>query len=148
MLTTSPTSAAFSPPRRTLTLRSTTALDVPVERTADSGKEFLKTEISGVDTKLPVYKAVVLPTLLYGAESWTTYSRHLRALEQHHQRTLRRILRIKWEDRRTNICVLEEAKMPSITTLIMQHQLRWTGHLVRELQAGKRNGSRTISRPL
>ena len=84
-----------------------------------------------VDTKLLVYKAVVLPTLLYGAESWTTYSRHLRALEQHHQRTLRTILRIKWEDRRTNIGVLEEAKMPSITTLIMQHQLRWTGHLIR-----------------
>lgn len=75
-----------------------------------------------VDTKLLLYKAVVLPTLLYGAESWTTYSRHLRALE---------LKWIKWEDRRTNISIREEAKMPSTTTTIMQHQLLWTGHPIR-----------------
>ncbi|KAJ8412669.1 hypothetical protein AAFF_G00116200 [Aldrovandia affinis] len=34
-------------------------------------------------------------------------------------------------DRRTNISVLEEANMFSITTTIMQHQLRWTGHVIR-----------------
>lgn len=82
-------------------------------------------------TKLLVYRAVVLPTLLYGAESWTTYSRHLKALEGHHQRSLRKILRIRWKDRRTNISVLEEANMLSITTTIMQQQLRWTGHVIR-----------------
>ncbi|KAJ8402831.1 hypothetical protein AAFF_G00361450 [Aldrovandia affinis] len=36
-------------------------------------------------TKLLAYQAVVLPSLLYGAESWTTYSRHMQALEQYHQ---------------------------------------------------------------
>ena len=82
-------------------------------------------------TKLLVYRAVILPTLLYGAESWTTYSRHLRALEGHHQRSLRKILRISWRDRRTNISVLEEANMRSITTTIMQLQLRWVGHVIR-----------------
>ena len=82
-------------------------------------------------TKLLVYRAVILPTLLYGAESWTTYSRHLRALELFHQRALRKILRINWEDRRTNSSILEETNMPSITTIIMQYQLRWTGHVIR-----------------
>ncbi len=82
-------------------------------------------------TKLLVYRAVVLPTLLYGAESWTTYSRHLRAMEQYLQRSLRKILRISWKDRRTNISILEEANMTSITTTIMQYQLRWTGHVIR-----------------
>lgn len=37
-------------------------------------------------TKLLVYQAVVLPTLLSGADSRTTYSRHLKALKQYHQR--------------------------------------------------------------
>ncbi len=83
-------------------------------------------------TKLLVYRAVVLPTLLYGAESWTTYSRHLRAMEQYHQRSLRKILRISWKDRRTNISILEEANMTSITTTIMQYQLRWTGHVIQK----------------
>lgn len=82
-------------------------------------------------TKLMVYRAVILPTLLYGADSWTTYSRHLKALEQYHQRCLRKILRISWEDRRTNISVLQEANIPSITSTIAKHQLRWTGHVIR-----------------
>ncbi len=82
-------------------------------------------------TKLLVYRTVVLPTLLYGAESWTTYSRHLRAMEQYHQRSLQNILRISWKDRCTNISILEEDNMTRITTTIMQHQLRWTGHAIR-----------------
>ncbi|KAM3597096.1 uncharacterized protein V6R79_025895 [Siganus canaliculatus] len=82
-------------------------------------------------TKLMVYEAVILPTLLYGADSWTTYSRLVKALEQYHQRCLRKILRISWKDRRTNISVLEEASIASITTTIARHQLRWTGHLIR-----------------
>ncbi|KAJ3606704.1 hypothetical protein NHX12_026223 [Muraenolepis orangiensis] len=82
-------------------------------------------------TKILVYKAVVLPTLLYGSEAWTTYSRHLKALEAYHQRSLRKILRISWEDRRTNTSVLEEADIPTITATIAQNQLRWTGHVIR-----------------
>ncbi len=52
-------------------------------------------------------------------------------MEQYHQRSLRKILRISWKDRHTNISILEEANMTSITTTIMQYQLRWTGHVIR-----------------
>ncbi|XP_062862816.1 uncharacterized protein LOC134324867 [Trichomycterus rosablanca] len=82
-------------------------------------------------TKILVYKAVVLPTLLYGSEAWTTYSRHLKALEAYHQQCLRKILRISWEDRRTNNSILEEADISTITATIAQNQLRWTGHVIR-----------------
>jgi len=44
------------------------------------------------DTKINVYKAVMLTTLLYGAESWVIYRRHLRLIERYHQRCLRTIL--------------------------------------------------------
>ena len=40
------------------------------------------------DTKCAVYKAVVLTALLYGCESWTLYSKHVKLLEQFHQRCL------------------------------------------------------------
>ncbi|XP_071507368.1 uncharacterized protein [Diadema antillarum] len=43
-------------------------------------------------TKISVYRAVVLPTLLYGSESWALYRHHLRLLERFHQRCLRFIL--------------------------------------------------------
>ena len=35
-------------------------------------------------TKLKVYNAVVLPSLLYGCETWTLYRRHIKKLELFH----------------------------------------------------------------
>uniref|UniRef100_A0A670JSP7 ribonuclease H n=1 Tax=Podarcis muralis TaxID=64176 RepID=A0A670JSP7_PODMU len=66
------------------------------------------------ETKMLVYKPIVLPTLLYAFETWTTYKRHLQLFERFHQRCLRKFLHITWEDRRTNISVLEEAKITSV----------------------------------
>ena len=83
------------------------------------------------DTKLLVYKAVVLPTLLYGSETWTTYRRHIKSLEKYHQRCLRKLLRITWEDKRTNASILEEAGATTAESIIIHNQLRWTGHVVR-----------------
>ena len=40
-------------------------------------------------TKVNVYCAVVLPTLLYGCEAWTPYRRHMRRLDQFHMRCLK-----------------------------------------------------------
>ena len=37
-----------------------------------------------VNTKLDVYKAVVLSSLLYGCETWTCHRRHIKKLEQFH----------------------------------------------------------------
>ena len=46
-------------------------------------------------TKLQVYRAVVVPNLLYGAETWVLYRKQIRLLERFHQRCLRSILGIK-----------------------------------------------------
>ena len=46
-------------------------------------------------------------------------------------RCLRRLLDIHWEDRVTNQEVLRRAALPGIEALIMQAQLRWSGHLIR-----------------
>ena len=61
-----------------------------------------------LNTKLKVYQACVLSSLLYGSESWTTYARQENRLESFHIRCLRRILGIKWQDRVTNTAVLEK----------------------------------------
>ena len=52
-----------------------------------------------LDTKLKVYKAVVLPTLLYACETWTVYQRHAKRLNHFHTNCLRKLLKIKWQDR-------------------------------------------------
>ncbi|WP_293703670.1 hypothetical protein, partial [Thiolapillus sp.] len=37
-----------------------------------------------LSTKIQVYRAVVVPTLLYGAETWVLYRKQIRLLEQFH----------------------------------------------------------------
>ena len=49
-------------------------------------------------TKLCVYQACVLSTLLYSSEAWTTYTRQEKKLNSFHLRCLRRILDISWRD--------------------------------------------------
>lgn len=44
------------------------------------------------------WQAVVMPTIFYGAESWITYNRHLKALEQYQKQCLQKILRISWKE--------------------------------------------------
>ena len=84
-----------------------------------------------LQTKLKVYKAVVLTTLLYGCETWTTYRRHERQVNHFHQRCLRNLLHIRWQDKIPDTEVLKRADLPSITTLIQKAQLRWVGHVSR-----------------
>ena len=106
----------------------------------------------GSKTKLKVYRAVVLPSLLYAAETWTPYSRHAAVLNRSHLCWLRQILHISWQDYIPDTEVLQQAGMESIHAMLMRSQLRWAGHVVRmpderlpkqllygELCAGKRS---------
>nr|VZI44075.1 unnamed protein product [Spirometra erinaceieuropaei] len=84
-----------------------------------------------LSTKLKMYKAVILPTLLYGAETWTVYTRQARRLNHFHLSCLRRILRLNWQEQIHDTEVLERTGMLSIYAMLRQIQLRWSGHLVR-----------------
>nr|VZI48789.1 unnamed protein product [Spirometra erinaceieuropaei] len=78
-----------------------------------------------------MYKAVILPTLLYGAETWTVYAKQARRLNHCHLSCLRRILRLKWQDRIPDTDVLERTGILSIYAILRQMQVRWSGHLLR-----------------
>nr|VZI38087.1 unnamed protein product [Spirometra erinaceieuropaei] len=78
-----------------------------------------------------MYKAVILPTLLYGAETWTVYTRQARRLNHFHLSSLRRILWLHWQDRISDRDMLERSEMLGIYSMLRQMQLRWSGHLVR-----------------
>ena len=51
-----------------------------------------------LDTMLKVYKAVVLPTLLYACETWTVYQRHAKKLKHFHLSCLRKLLKASLKD--------------------------------------------------
>ncbi|BHF63265.1 hypothetical protein SprV_0200625700 [Sparganum proliferum] len=78
-----------------------------------------------------MYEAVILPTLLYGAGTWTVYTKQTRRLNQFHLSCLRRILRLSWQDRIPDTDVLERTEILSIYTILRQMPLRLSGHLVR-----------------
>ena len=108
-----------------------------------------------INTKVAVYRACVLSTLLYASKTWTLYSKQEKRLSAFHMRCLRRILGVTWQDRVSNNEVLQQAKMVSMTTLLRQRRLRWLGHVCRmdegripkdilysELATGKRTAGR------
>ena len=82
-------------------------------------------------TKIQVYRACALSTLLYCSESWTLRARQEKKLNAFHMRCLRCILHITWQDKVTNNNVLERAGIPSMYTLLKQIRMRWLGHVVR-----------------
>ena len=49
-----------------------------------------------LNKKIKVYKATVLTTLLYGAETWTCYRRHMKMLDSFLMRHRRYFMGIKW----------------------------------------------------
>ena len=105
-----------------------------------------------LSTKIQVYRTVVVPTLLYGAETVVLYRKQIRLLERFHQRCLCSILSIEWQDNVSNEEVLKRPSLPSIESILLEVQLRWAGHVTRmedvrvlravffsELQEGKRD---------
>ena len=112
-----------------------------------------------LETKIALYRAIVLSTLLYGCETWTCYRKHIRALDSFHHRHLRFILRVKWQDMIPNTEILSRCGMTGIEAFIIRHRLRWAGHVMRmgddrlpkkiflsELASGKRNVGRPLLR--
>lgn len=82
-------------------------------------------------TKCKVYKAIVVPALLYSAETYTLYRKHIRKLEAVQQRHLRRIMGVRWSDYISNVEVLRRAGLHSIEATLANSQLRWAGHVAR-----------------
>ena len=84
-----------------------------------------------IKTKIKIYEACILSTLLYGAETWTVYARQEKRLSVFHLRCLRKILGITWKEKVTNVEVLERTELQSMTTTLCRRKLRWLGHVKR-----------------
>ena len=83
-----------------------------------------------LETKIKVYQAIVLTTLLYGCELGMVYQCHVRKLNHFHSTCLRKLLGIMWQDKIPDTEDLRCASLPSTYTILMQSQLCWAGHVV------------------
>ena len=84
-----------------------------------------------LDTKIAVYRATVLTSLLYSCETWTLTRKQISRLEKFHLATLRKIARIRWYHKVTNCEVLSRCKINSLESMVDKAKLRWTGHVIR-----------------
>ena len=107
-------------------------------------------------TKIRVYQACVLSTLLYGSESWSTYMRQECQLNAFHMQCLKRILGISWQDHNPHNDILQRAKITSMYSLLSQRRLRWLEHtqrmedgrLPKDILYGQlATGTRRVGRP-
>jgi len=102
-----------------------------------SQRVFLNRNLN-LKTKMAVYMAVCVSTLLYGCEAWVLYRRHIKTLEQFHISCLQRMLRLRSWDKVPLVEIRHRAHCLSMEAIIAERQLRWTGHIWRAIWRIKR----------
>ena len=94
--TSSPTLGALLSHRCTLMMK-------PMPESLRPPSEDFACQCGNAETKLKVYRAVVLSTLLYACETWTVYQQHakklhLKKLNCFYLCCLRKLLKVKWQE--------------------------------------------------
>ena len=103
-----------------------------------------------ITKKVRLVKAMVLPVVLYGCESWTIKKAEHRRTDAFELWCWRRLLRVPWTARRSNQSVLKEISPDySLEGLMLKLKLQYFGHLMQRadsfektLMLGKIEGRR------
>lgn len=95
-------------------------------------KKFLCCRDIGLKLRLRMLRCYVFPTLLYGLEAWTLKQAQLDKLAAFELWCYRRILRISWTERVSNIEVTRRVENePEILITIKKRKLEYLGHVMR-----------------
>ena len=88
-------------------------------------------DIISLPTKVHLVKAVVLPLVMYGCESWTMKKAECRRIDAFDLWCWRRLLRVPWTSRRSNQSILKEISPEySLEGLMLKLKLQYFGHLM------------------
>ena len=84
-------------------------------------------------TKVHLVKAMVLPVVMYGCESWTIKKAECWRIDAFDLWCWRRLLRVPWTTRRSNQSILKEINPEySLEGLILKLKLQYFGHPMRK----------------
>ena len=105
-------------------------------------------------TKVRLVKAMVLPVVTYGCESWTIKEAECQRTDAFELWCWRRLLRVPWTARRSNQSILKEISPEySLEGLMLKLKLQYFGHLMQRtdslektLMLGKIEGRRRRGR--
>ena len=100
-------------------------------------------------TKVCLVKAMVFPVVMYGCESWTVKKAERRRIDAFELWCWRRLLRVPWIARRSNLSILKISPGCSLEGLMLKLKFQYFGHLMRRadsfektLMLGKIEGRR------
>ena len=83
--------------------------------------------------KVPMFKAMVFPVVMYRCESWTIKKAEHRRIDAFELWCWRRLLRVPWTARGSNKSILKEISPDySLEGLILKLKLQQFGHLMRK----------------
>ena len=81
--------------------------------------------------KFCLVKAMVFPVIMYGCESWTIKKAEHQRTDAFELLSWRRLLRVSWTARRSNLSVLKEISLEySLEGLMLKLKLQYFGHLM------------------
>ena len=87
-------------------------------------------------TKVHLVKAMVLPVVMYGCESWTKRKAEHRRIDAFKLWCWRRLLRVPWTARRSNQSILKEISPEySLEGLMLKLKSQYFGHLMRRVDS-------------
>ena len=87
-------------------------------------------------TKANLVKAMVIPVVMYGCESWTVKKAECQRIDAFELWCWRRLLRVPWTARRSNQSILNEISPGcSLEGLMLKLKLQYFGHLMRRVDS-------------
>ena len=91
----------------------------------------LKSRDITLPTKVHLVKAMALPVVMYGCESWTIKKAEHQRIDAFELCCWRRLLRVPWTARRSNQSILKEISPEySLEGLMLKLKLQYFGHLM------------------
>ena len=96
----------------------------------------LKSRAITLPTKVHLVKAMVLPVVMYGCESWTLKKAEHQRIDAFELWCWRRLLRVPWTARRSNQPILKAISPEySLEGLMLKLKLQYCGHLMRRVDS-------------
>ena len=87
-------------------------------------------------TKVRLVKAMVFPVVMYGCESWTVKKAARRRIDAFELWCWRRLLRVPWTARRSNLSILKEINPGiSLEGMMLKLKLQYFGHFMRRVDS-------------
>ena len=87
-------------------------------------------------TKVCLVKAMVIPVVMYGCESWTRKKAECQRTDDFEMWCWRRLLRVLWTARRSNQSILKEISPGcSLEGLMLKLKLQYFGHLMQRVDS-------------